>query len=100
MSLKDKISTICKSIYGADGVEFDEVVEKRLESYTNAGYGHLPICMAKTQYSLSTDPAKKSSDWIHCDDKRRSRCCRRWICVSYLWRYHDHSRIAHPPRFL
>jgi formyltetrahydrofolate synthetase len=59
MSLKDKISTICKEMYGADGVEFSEQAEQRLATYTSKGYGHLPICIAKTQYSLSTDAALK-----------------------------------------
>ena len=59
MSLKEKILTVCREMYGADGVEYSELAEQRLEMYTNAGYGNLPICMAKTQYSLSTDPTKK-----------------------------------------
>lgn len=59
ISLKDKILTICKEMYGADGVEYSEEAEKRIADYTKAGYGNLPVCMAKTQYSLSTDPAQK-----------------------------------------
>ena len=46
-------------MYGADGVEYSEIAEQRLKSYTDAGYGSLPVCMAKTQYSLSTDAAAK-----------------------------------------
>ena len=59
LSLKEKIEKICKDIYGADGVEYTELAETRLKTYTEAGYGHLPICMAKTQYSLSTNAAAK-----------------------------------------
>ena len=59
MSLKDKIECICKEMYGAVAVEYSELAESRLKSYTDAGYGHLPICMAKTQYSLSCDSAAK-----------------------------------------
>jgi len=59
ISLKDKIFTICKEMYGADGVEYSEEAEKRIADYTKAGYGNLPVCMAKTQYSLSTDAAQK-----------------------------------------
>lgn len=59
LSLKDKISTICSEMYGAVGVEYSEQAEKRLQVYTAAGYDKLPICMAKTQYSLSTDAAAK-----------------------------------------
>ena len=57
--LKEKIEAICKGMYGADAVEYTELAEQRLQKYEEAGYGHLPICMAKTQYSLSTDPAAK-----------------------------------------
>jgi formyltetrahydrofolate synthetase len=59
LSLKEKIETICKEIYGADGVDYTDQAEERLASYEKAGLGKLPICMAKTQYSLSTDPAAK-----------------------------------------
>jgi len=58
-SLKEKIETICKSMYGADSVEYSELAEARLKSYDANGYSHLPICMAKTQYSLSTNAAAK-----------------------------------------
>lgn len=58
-SLKTKIETICREMYGAKDVEYSEEAEKRLAKYEEAGYGRLPICMAKTQYSLSTDPAAK-----------------------------------------
>jgi len=59
LTIKEKIERICKEIYGADGVDYSELAEERLASYTRAGMGDLPICMAKTQYSLSTDPAAK-----------------------------------------
>ena len=55
MSLKEKIETIAKEIYGADGVEFATAAEKQLAKITDMGYGNLPICMAKNQYSLSDD---------------------------------------------
>lgn len=56
-ALADKIRTIAVNIYGAQGVIFEKNVEKQLEDFTALGYGHLPVCMAKTQYSLSDDPA-------------------------------------------
>jgi len=55
LSLKEKIETIAKEIYGADGVEFAPAAEKQLAKITDMGYGNLPICMAKNQYSLSDD---------------------------------------------
>jgi formyltetrahydrofolate synthetase len=57
--LKVKIMTICREIYGADNVTYTASAEERIEQYTRSGYGNLPICMAKTQYSLSTDPSAK-----------------------------------------
>ncbi len=55
LSLKEKIETIAKEIYGADGVEFAPAADKQLAKITDLGYGNLPICMAKNQYSLSDD---------------------------------------------
>ena len=57
MSLKGKIETIAKEIYGADGVNYTKEADKALKEFEELGYGKLPICMAKTQYSFSDDPA-------------------------------------------
>jgi formate--tetrahydrofolate ligase len=57
MSLTDKIEIIAGSVYGADGVEYDIKAKRQLASYESHGYGGLPICMAKTQYSFSHNPA-------------------------------------------
>ncbi len=57
MSLKGKIETITKEIYGADGVNYTKEADKALKEFEELGYGNLPICMAKTQYSFSDDPA-------------------------------------------
>lgn len=58
LSLKDKIETIAKEIYGADGVTYAASVEKELARIEKLGFGKLPVCMAKTQYSLSDDAEK------------------------------------------
>ena len=58
-SIKDKIETICKEIYGADGVEYSEEAEKKIALYTKLGFDELPMCMAKTHLSLSHDPTLK-----------------------------------------
>ncbi len=55
MPLREKIETIATRIYGADGVDFSPAAAKHLKSFEELGYGHLPVCMAKTQYSLSHD---------------------------------------------
>ncbi len=56
LSLEDKINTIAKSIYGAANVKFDEKAYKKLLEFEKMGFKRLPVCIAKTQYSLSTDP--------------------------------------------
>ncbi len=59
MPLALKIETIATKVYGAAGVEFLPAAAKALRQFEDLGYGHLPICMAKTQYSLSHDPSLK-----------------------------------------
>ncbi len=55
-SLKEKIETVAKEIYGADGVSYAASAQKQMKQLESLGFGNLPICMAKTQYSLSDDP--------------------------------------------
>ncbi|MBM6619331.1 formate--tetrahydrofolate ligase [Bacillus suaedaesalsae] len=57
-SLESKINTIVQKVYGAKGAEFSATARKQLEQFEQLGWGNLPICMAKTQYSLSDDPSK------------------------------------------
>ncbi len=57
LSLKEKIQTIAREIYGADGVSYAPAAEKQLKKLEELGFGNLPVCMAKTQYSLSDNPA-------------------------------------------
>ena len=56
MSLWDKARTVARSVYGADDIEADKKVRDKFDQYQQEGYGHFPVCMAKTQYSFSTDP--------------------------------------------
>ena len=56
MGLKEKIETIAKEIYGAEGVTYSSAAEKELKRITELGMGGFPVCLAKTQYSLSDDP--------------------------------------------
>lgn len=60
-TVQDRIETIAKKMYGADKVEFSEVAQKKVDTYQRQGLGNLPICIAKTQYSLSHDPALKGA---------------------------------------
>ena len=58
MSLEDKISTVAREIYGADGVTYSPSALKSIRKFEEMGFGSLPVCMAKTQYSLSDDQTK------------------------------------------
>ncbi len=55
-SLRKKIETIATKVYGADGVAYDMKASGQLDSYEKSGFGHLPVCMAKTHLSISSDP--------------------------------------------
>ena len=63
--LWEKVNTIAKSIYGASEIVADKVVREQFKMYEAAGYGNFPICMAKTQYSFSTDPNLKGAPSGH-----------------------------------
>lgn len=58
MSLEEKINAIVTKVYGGDGVDFTPAARKEMEKLEGLGFGSLPVCMAKTQYSLSDDPSK------------------------------------------
>ena len=60
-SLRDKIHTVATSVYGADGVEYSAQAAKQLDTYERAGFGHLPVCIAKTHLSISSDPSLKGA---------------------------------------
>ena len=57
LSLKEKIETVASEIYGAGGVSYTTASERQLQKLQEMGFGNLPVCMAKTQYSLSDDPS-------------------------------------------
>ncbi|MEM6306783.1 MAG: formate--tetrahydrofolate ligase, partial [Pseudomonadota bacterium] len=61
MPLADKINTIATKIYRADGASMDKKILDQLKIWEDQGYGHLPVCMAKTQYSFSTDPNERGA---------------------------------------
>lgn len=63
--LWEKIRTIVRTLYGADDAVADKAIRDRIEQYQKDGYGHFPICMAKTQYSFSTDPSRKGAPINH-----------------------------------
>jgi len=59
MPIRDKIDTLAREVYGADRVSYSPEAESAMEKFSDLGYGDLPVCMAKTQYSLSHNPALK-----------------------------------------
>ena len=65
MPLRDKVKTICTEIYRAADISCDASVEERFRELQNSGYGHLPVCMAKTQYSFSTNPNARGAPTGH-----------------------------------
>ena len=65
MSLFQKIETVAKRIYRADEVLADAKIRKQLKEWEEAGYGNLPVCMAKTQYSFTTDPNRRGAPTGH-----------------------------------
>lgn len=60
-SVQERIEAIAKQMYGAAAVEFSELAQKKVDTYTRQGFANLPICVAKTQYSLSHDPDLKGA---------------------------------------
>jgi formate--tetrahydrofolate ligase len=65
VSLWDKVKTIATSIYDASDITAEKAVRDQLKAFEDAGYGKFPICMAKTQYSFSTDPSLKGAPSNH-----------------------------------
>jgi methylenetetrahydrofolate dehydrogenase (NADP+) / methenyltetrahydrofolate cyclohydrolase / formyltetrahydrofolate synthetase len=60
-NVQQRIETIARRMYGAEKVEFSELAQKKVDTYEKQGFSHLPICIAKTQYSLSHDPQLKGA---------------------------------------
>ncbi|WP_420620233.1 formate--tetrahydrofolate ligase [Candidatus Poriferisocius sp.] len=61
LSLKDKIAAVATTVYGADDVEYSATANRQLDTYESAGFGHLPVCIAKTHLSISSDPSLKGA---------------------------------------
>ena len=60
-SLREKIETVAAKVYGADGVDYSAAAARQLDTYERAGFGHLPVCIAKTHLSISSDPTLKGA---------------------------------------
>ena len=113
-SIEDKIRAVAKNIYGADDIELSETARGNISQFTEQGFDKMPICMAKTQYSLSHDPSKKvritskivlkspsgCSNELHSANTRDKSFSRRRISISLGWLNHDHSRTSDATKFL
>lgn len=75
LPIKEKIEIIAKEIYRADGVDYSDLAETQIRQYETAGFGALPICIAKTQYSFSCDPKAKGAPVGHRVPVREIRSC-------------------------
>jgi formate--tetrahydrofolate ligase len=75
LPLSQKIETVAKQIYRAGEVVFDKTAQAKLRRWQEAGFGHLPVCMAKTQYSFSTDPTVLGAAQGHVVTVRDVRLC-------------------------
>jgi len=73
ITLLKKIETVAKSIYGASAIVADLKIQKQLRNWEAEGYGKLPVCIAKTQYSFSTDPTLRGAPSKHIVDVREVR---------------------------
>jgi formate--tetrahydrofolate ligase len=73
MPLAQKIETIAREIYRADGITLSGSTASTLKDYEKLGYGNLPVCIAKTQYSFSTDPTKSGAPTGHTVEVREVR---------------------------
>ena len=72
-TLFDKIKTISKELYDAESVQYSEAARKRLLEFENLGFQDMPICIAKTQYSFSSDPKKLGAASDHILDIKEVR---------------------------
>ena len=75
LSIPDKIALISREIYGASGVEYSELAQRQMQQYVDAGFDKFPICIAKTQYSFSCNPALKGVPVDHIVTVREIRAC-------------------------
>ena len=92
-SVQERIEKIGKTMYGAEKVEFSELAQKKVDTYQKQGFGNLPICVAKTQYSLSHDPSLKGAPTGFTVPIRDVRLA---VGAGYLYV----SVVAYPPRCL
>ena len=97
-SLADKIRAVAQKIYRADDIDVSAPAARQLKEYETMGYGHLPVCIAKTQYSFSADAAAKGAPEGHTLPVREARLSAgAGFVVAGVRGCHDHAGLAAPP---
>jgi formate--tetrahydrofolate ligase len=94
MPLAEKIRTIARQIYRAGDILMTDAVSRRLEGFEKAGFGNVPVCIAKTQYSFTSDPTVMGAPRVSPCRCARCGCRWRWFRRCDLRRHHDHARPA------
>lgn len=94
MSIGQKLEAICRRVYHADGVRLSANAGKQAERLEALGFGGLPICMAKTQYSFSDDPALLGAPDGFTVNVRELKVNAGAGFVVADWEHHDHARPA------
>ncbi len=97
LPIKEKIETIAREVYGADGVSYESKANTQIRSYERNGFGNLPICMAKTHLSLSHDPKLKGApSGFTLADQGGTRQRRGRLYLPAGWRNAHHARTSQP----
>ena len=95
LPLLDKVRLIAQKVYGADDVVAEGRTAEKLRSFEEAGFGQLPICMAKTQYSLSAMPSLRGRPRVIHHPVARGPAQRGTrLCGGVFGRHYDHARPA------
>ncbi len=101
LSIKEKIETICREIYRADGVDYSPEAEAKIEQFTKLGFSGLPLCMAKTHLSFTDKGDLKGAPrGFRITIKRHPRQRRRRFHLSVTRNHAHHARLAYTPRLL
>ena len=95
MSIKDKIETIVREMYGGAGVEYSPEAERKIAAYIRLGFSDLPICMAKTHLSLSHDPNLKGAPTGFIVPVRRDLRCQRCCAGGFSFQVVEGTAMSH-----
>ena len=95
LPVEEKIRCIAQEIYRADDIQLEGVVKKKIDRINKAGWEKFPICMAKTQYSFTTDPKAYGAPTGHTlKNTRHQTQYRSWFSCGNLWGYYENARIT------